>query len=91
MLISFAPAIAWRWRMPSVLFWTYLIPIVPFVVVFDGFVSSLRTRTPDEVEALLRSCGAPDDEIAKWEMRSGRERHLWPTGYLDWIVCVKRE
>ncbi len=37
-------------------------PIIPFVLVFDGFVSALRTRTPQEVEVLLRTCGAEGTE-----------------------------
>lgn len=69
------------------LFFTYIIPIIPFVLVFDGFVSSVRTRTPDEVEALLRSCGA---DASNWEFRSGSSRHLWPTGYLNWVICAKK-
>jgi hypothetical protein len=36
------------WRSPGHLFFTYIIPIIPFVLVFDGYVSSLRTRTAEE-------------------------------------------
>ncbi|KAH7157674.1 hypothetical protein B0J13DRAFT_176029 [Dactylonectria estremocensis] len=79
-----APLFAWKWRSPATLIFTYLIPILPFVLVFDGFISSLRTRTPEEVEMLLRSCGA---DTSRWEMTSGSERHLWPCGYLNWIIC----
>ncbi|CAK7564241.1 MAG: hypothetical protein SEPTF4163_002128 [Sporothrix epigloea] len=83
-----APYYAWRWRSPMTLVFTYLIPILPFVLVFDGWMSMLRTRTPDEVEALLRTCGAANTE--DWELRSGEVRHLWPCGYLKWIVCTKK-
>lgn len=79
-----APYFGWKWRSPLSLFFTYVIPIIPFVLVFDGYVSSIRTRTPDEVEALLRSCGA---DAGDWEVRSGSERHLWPCAYLNWIIC----
>lgn len=41
----------WRW---SRLFWTYLIPVVPMAVMFDGIVSCLRTYTPSELLALVR-------------------------------------
>lgn len=78
------PYYAWKWRSPATLFFTWIIPILPFVLVFDGYMSSLRTRTPDEVEALLRSCGA---DTSEWELKSGSERHLWPCGYLNWIIC----
>ncbi|CAK7265027.1 hypothetical protein SEPCBS119000_001301 [Sporothrix epigloea] len=83
-----APYYAWRWRSPMTLVFTYLIPILPFVLVFDGWMSMLRTRTPDEVEVLLRTCGA--DNTDAWELRSGEVRHLWPCGYLKWIVCTKK-
>lgn len=36
------------------LLFTYLCPIVPFVIQFDGYISCLRTRTPEEVLALLQ-------------------------------------
>jgi len=39
-----------RW---SRLFWTYLIPIVPFVVWFDGVVSCLRTYRPRELQEIV--------------------------------------
>ncbi|KAI1387706.1 uncharacterized protein F4822DRAFT_407344 [Hypoxylon trugodes] len=76
------------WWSPVRLFFVYIIPVVPFVLVFDGLISCLRTRTADEVEALLRTCGAPDAE--NWEVHSGKEQFLWPCGYLNWIVCTKR-
>jgi hypothetical protein len=38
-----------RW---SRLFWTYLVPIVPFVVLFDGVVSCLRTYRPQELHEI---------------------------------------
>jgi hypothetical protein len=40
-----------RW---SRLLLTYLIPAIPFVILWDGLVSCLRTRTPDELLALTR-------------------------------------
>jgi hypothetical protein len=82
-----APYYAWRWRSPLALFFSYIIPVLPFVLVYDGLISSLRTRTPDEVEALLRTCGA---DSKGWELRSGRDMHLWPAGYLSWVICVKK-
>jgi hypothetical protein len=38
-----------RW---SRLVWTYLIPVVPFVVLFDGIVSCLRAYSPAELAEL---------------------------------------
>jgi hypothetical protein len=39
-----------RW---SRLFWTYVIPIVPFVVLFDGVVSCFRTYRPEELRGII--------------------------------------
>lgn len=75
---------------PVYLFFTYLLPWVPFVVVFDGYISMLRTRTPDEVYALLKS-RVPAAELAKWRFKSGEAQHTWPIGWLSWIICYKEE
>ncbi|KAM0425309.1 hypothetical protein ACHAPT_009365 [Fusarium lateritium] len=83
-VILSAPYYALKWRAPSVFIFTWLIPIIPIVLIWDGIVSSLRTREPEEVEALLRSCGA---DASGWEMRSGKEMFLWPCGHLNWIIC----
>jgi hypothetical protein len=45
-----------RW---SRLLLTYLVPIVPLVVLFDGVVSCLRTYTPDELRDLVAGIDAP--------------------------------
>lgn len=39
-----------RW---SRLFWTYVVPIIPFVVLFDGVVSCLRTYRPEELREII--------------------------------------
>ncbi|KAK8069061.1 hypothetical protein PG994_005677 [Apiospora phragmitis] len=80
-----APVVYW-WA-PWHLFWVYIIPIVPFVLVFDGLVSSLRTRTPEEVEVMFRTCGA---DTTNWDIKSGQECFMWPTGYLSWTMCIKK-
>ncbi|ESZ92524.1 hypothetical protein SBOR_7096 [Sclerotinia borealis F-4128] len=74
------------WRSPGHLFFTYIIPIIPFVLVFDGIISSLRTRSAEEVEALMKKSGG---DINGWKVLSGRERHTWPTGYMTWVMGVK--
>lgn len=76
------------WRSPGHLFFTYVIPVIPFVLVFDGYVSSLRTRSSEEVQALMKECGASCDD---WLVRSGHEVHTYPTGYLTWFMGVKRQ
>ena len=51
LVLLFTPFIRpFRW---SRLFWTYLVPLVPLAVWFDGTVSCLRTYTPEELDALV--------------------------------------
>jgi hypothetical protein len=40
-----------RW---SRLFWTYLVPLVPLAILWDGAVSCLRIYTPDEMLGMAR-------------------------------------
>jgi hypothetical protein len=44
-----------RW---SRLFWTFLIPVIPFVLLLDGIVSCLRTYRPEELRALIEQLSA---------------------------------
>lgn len=46
-------------------FWTYLIPIVPLVMCWDGLVSCLRTYSPRELERLTEEIHA---EGYRWEI-----------------------
>lgn len=46
-----------RW---SRLFWTYVVPVVPLVVLFDGVVSCLRTYTPEELRAMAHAADPTD-------------------------------
>ncbi|PBP21903.1 hypothetical protein BUE80_DR007329 [Diplocarpon rosae] len=85
-LLMFCITPFYFWRSPGHLFFTYIIPIIPFVLVFDGYVSSLRTRSAEEVQALMRECGASCDG---WTVKSGQEQHTFPTGYMTWVIGVK--
>jgi len=66
--LFFIPIAAWlfvpfrrpfRW---SRLLWTYLIPMIPFVLFFDGLVSCLRAYSPAELREMTRG-------LAKGEYR----------------------
>ena len=76
------------WRDPVHLIFTYLIPIIPFVLVFDGFISSIRTRTGEEVKQMADSLGGAAS--ADWEFRWGTERHTKVIGEMTWIIGVKK-
>lgn len=87
MIVILTPFYFPFWKHPGQVFFTNVIPIVPFIVAFDGVISSLRTRTPDEVVALAKRCGADIDD---WELRGGREMHSYPIGYLTWSIFTKK-
>jgi hypothetical protein len=62
---TFIPLLVWL-VMPFVrpmrlswLVFTYLIPILPLSIAWDGFVSHLRTRSPAELRALVAKLDAP--------------------------------
>lgn len=59
----------WRWDRA---FWTYLVPLFPLVMWWDGEVSNLRAYSPRELEALAASTGV---EGYRWE--AGRTRATW--------------
>lgn len=43
----------------SRLYWTYVIPAIPFVLCFDGIVSCLRTYSIEELNQLIAGLDAP--------------------------------
>ena len=64
-----------RW---SRLLLTYLLPLIPLVVLWDGIVSCFRTRTPEELLALTRSF----PQYA-WQAGYAGDRGTWlPSVYL---------
>ena len=75
------------WRSPGHLFFTYIIPVIPFVVVFDGYVSSLRTRTGEEILAMLERKGP----VEGWDFWTGNEFHTFPIGEMSYFIGLKRK
>jgi hypothetical protein len=75
-IISLMPIFVWvltprmrpfRW---SRLLLTYLVPLIPLVVLWDGIVSCCRTRTPEELLALTTG-------FAEYEWCAGYARGNW--------------
>ncbi len=85
-ILMFAISPFYFWNSPGHLFFTYVIPLVPLVLVLDGYVSSLRTRTSGEIQLLMKECGASADG---WTVKSGSEQHTWPTGCMTYVIGVK--
>jgi hypothetical protein len=70
LVLLFTPFIRpFRW---SRLVWTYLVPLVPLAVWFDGTVSCLRTYTPAE----LRDLVADLQQGYEWEIGAVRSAPL---------------
>ena len=78
LLVSFIPVMAFalvplirpfHW---SRLLWTYLIPVVPFVLWFDGVISCLRAYTPEELRELTHGLGREGYHWEAGEEKNGR-------------------
>ena len=54
----------------SRLFWTYLVPVMPLVILFDGLVSSLRTYSVQELRELTAGLGTNDYQWDIGELKS---------------------
>jgi hypothetical protein len=75
----FAPPFRW-----SRLFWAYVLPGLPVVVGWDGFVSCLRTYTPAELRALIAS--VPGAETYAWQV--GEEPNPLPLIPVTYLVGI---
>jgi|SRR5580658_7247574 hypothetical protein len=67
-----------RW---SRLFWTYLVPIIPWVLLFDGVVSCLRTYRPWELRELVERLTANQYQWEIGEHGSGKAPITYLIGY----------
>ena len=66
---------------------TYLVPVIPFVVCFDGIVSCLRTYTVDELRALLRTL---DDLRYEWTVAEAHGSAPMPVTYAIGVPKARR-
>jgi hypothetical protein len=73
LLICFSPISLWlftprikpfRW---SRILFTYLIPIIPLMTLWDGWISCLRTYTPDELIEMTKDLNEFDWEAGKYK------------------------
>jgi hypothetical protein len=70
----------------SRLFWTYVLPVIPFVLFFDGVISCLRAYSQKELRALVEQFSSID---YVWEI--GEERgSVAPITYLIGYPSSKR-
>lgn len=80
----------------ATLFFTYIIPIVPLILVLDGYVSAYRTRSLPHLMhlanlaavkvSLERGKSAEGEEDVEWLWESGTKKHTWPGGVMTWVI-----
>jgi hypothetical protein len=64
----------------SRLFWTYIIPIIPLVLYYDGVVSCLRAYSTSTLLGLTRDLAAQNYQ---WQIgEENRALHVLPITYL---------
>jgi hypothetical protein len=66
----------------SWLFWTFVIPVLPLFVLWDGVVSWLRIYSPPELQALTRDIEVPDG----WTWETGKIRLGKAPVHATWLV-----
>ena len=75
---------------PSRLLWTYLVPVVPFIVLFDGIISCLRTYNPSELEALTAELTSENKYV--WQFGEQKaEKSLLPVTFLIGYPSANKE
>lgn len=67
-----------RW---SRLLWTYLLPIIPLVLLFDGVVSCLRTYRPDELRKIVDKLTCREYQWEIGEVAKGKMPVTYLIGY----------
>ena len=79
----------------ATLFFTYILPLIPFALTFDGLVSAYRTRPPEHVMHLANLASirmSLEKEMAadeEWKWTWGYKRHTWPFGRMVWVIGRK--
>jgi hypothetical protein len=69
------------------LVWTYLLPVIPFVVCFDGWMSCLRAYSPQELSEIVRSLPGG---TYQWEIGEERGGFLPVTYLIGYPTCGSR-
>lgn len=56
----------------SRMFFTYIIPVIPLMLIWDGYISNLRTYSPKDLKAMTDSLGVDNYE---WEYGIKKTKH----------------
>jgi len=65
------------------LFWTYIIPVIPLLIAFDGTISCFRTYTVEELRDMINRLHAP-----QYEWQVGKEKPEDQHGPFDVTYCI---
>jgi hypothetical protein len=65
------------------LFWTYIVPIIPLLIAFDGTISCFRTYTVEELGDMINQLRAPG-----YEWNIGREKSEDHHGPFTITYCI---
>jgi hypothetical protein len=71
----------WRW-----IVFTYLVPVIPFFVLWDGLVSGLRSYTLRELDEMAASVAGPQGSFDSFEWESGRVRVGSQPAYVTYLL-----
>jgi hypothetical protein len=69
------------------LFWTYVLPVIPFVVCFDGLMSCLRSYSQQELSEIVHNLPGENYE---WETGEERGGFIPVTYLIGYPICGSR-
>ncbi|WWD16553.1 hypothetical protein CI109_100980 [Kwoniella shandongensis] len=77
----------------TTLFFTYIIPLIPLLLVLDGIMKVYRSRSIPHFLHLANLAslnfhlegGKPEEDI-DWKWEYGKKRHTWSLGTMVWVV-----
>ena len=79
LVLAITPLITpFSWRR---LFWTYIIPAVPLLVMLDGFISHMKSYSVAELEEIVSGLSSPD-----YHFECGRKRVFMKTCPVTYLI-----
>lgn len=95
--VALTPLTLWvltPWIRPfslSRLFLTYVLPAIPFFVLWDGLVSCLRVYSQSEMEALIRPIAPPHYHWETGRVRTAPFPGAWASYFLGYPIGVSED
>lgn len=70
---------------------TYLLPVVPLTVIWDGVVSNLRTYRPEELEELVQQYRAPDYTWTVGQLPAGEGQAIAKGRVITYVIGRRKD